>query len=420
MSSTAAANQPSELTPDALTKQTVPHMMSASGLELRQVAGLTAGDSMPLPPGSYDFGSGNGHSKSGHDASDRSHTERSHTVGFSLDVALDSTVIVRPGASGIHLDTQRITEAVDLAQQTINVGSARFRVGTPRPHKRRRDEIVAGSAPQIHEPVISPTDPPSIRELDRAGQLNKFSWQLRQARTNLADQRRAQHPDPEEVLYRANVGSSLSWHRRSDHWHFGQVSVATADLPWQPRLEPGSFETEHAYETIRSLSTLPSVPVLADLRVGPLAIVGSRAARLACARHIMTSLATLSSPEFVAMTVLAEGSDVDDWQWAHTLPHTRATTGSALPVMIVDGLAQLQDNNFGMALTEPGGIGVVLLADDIRALPPTCATIMRISSDGSATVLNHRDGWSTSQATPHGISLGKATTAAIHLSGLNR
>lgn len=370
---------------------------------------------MPLPPGSYDFGSGHSHAKPGQNSSDRP-----GAVGFSLEVGMDSSVIVRPGSTGIHLDTQRITEPMDLSQQTINVGSARFRVGTARPQKRRRDEIVAGSAPQIHEPLISPTDPPSVRELDRAGQLNKFAWQLRQARTSLADQRRAQHPDPEEVLYRATIGSSLSWHRRSDHWHFGQVSVATADLPWQPRLESGSYDTEHAHDAIRSLSMLPSVPVLADLRVGPLAIVGSRAARVACARHIMTSLATLSSPEFVAMTVLAEGSDIGDWQWAHTLPHTRTTAGSALPVMIVDGLAQLQDNNFGMALTEPGGIGVVLLADDIRALPPTCATIMRISSDGSATVLNHRDGWSASQATPHGISLGKATTAAIHLSGLDR
>lgn len=415
---------------------------SAKEWEFRQVAGLMAGEVMDLSPGSYEFGS-----------------EETGTVGFTFNVGKDMSIIVVPGPQGILLDTERVWDPTPLNGRTINAGSARFQVGLPRPTQRDRRQIISGVAPQIHEPIVpvrvpgdtltpanqtnpassgldEPTtfggflnrtrrgqssEPDPARQLQSQGLPNRpapgsFGQRLSAARTNLAIQRREQHPDPEEIARRARLGATLCWHRRSDHWHFGQVSIATADAPWQPRLDDPVNLHEDDRQLVQDMSTLPSVPITADLRVGPLGIVGSRAATLACARHIMTALATMSSPDHLAITVLADVDRRDSWDWAHRLPHTESTGESAMPVLIIDGIEQLNDNGFGMALTDPGGVGSVLLANDVRSLPPTCATVMILGESGTATILNHRDGTTISGATPHGISTSLAIETAASLS----
>ena len=397
-----------------------------------------AGETTILTPGLYDFGSDN-----------------ADTVGFSLEVGDDYSIAVIPGPSGIMLDSIRVWDRSLLNGRTIDAGSARFRVGKGRAEHRDRREIVAGGAPQIHEKVITvagtaisgtstgpsnagaTTDEGVAKSTTFASFLNRsrrgeggssdgtpqspqtanpFIERVLEARTDLAEQRRNQHPDPEEVAWRATVGPALCWHRRSDHWHFGQVAIATADMPWRPRLDAPDRVSPTDQALLDAVSTLPSVPVAADLRIGPLGIVGSKAATLACARHIMTALATLCSPEYLAISVLASPDRQSSWDWARRLPHTQLASGSAMPLLVIDGMEQLHDNGFGMALTEPGGVGAILLARDVRSLPPTCATVMVLDEDGTATILNHRDGTTVSGATPHGISTGLAVETASHLS----
>ncbi len=432
-------------------------------LEFRQIAGLMAGEVMDLTPGTYEFGS-----------------EETGTVGFSFNVSADGSIIVVPGSKGILLDTERIWDPTPLDGRTINAGSARFQVGRRRPEQRDRREIISGVAPQIHEPIVAvrlpsdtqaatttapinrsqPAQPTQAEPTTFGGFLGRnrrpptpdirkapatsfptlpaptvplalvphmtvaeaglakdhLAERLLRARADLATQRRNQHPNPEDIARRARAGSALCWNRRSDHWHFGQVAIATADLAWQPRLDSPTDLSETERTLVHGLSTLPSVPVTADLRVGPLGIVGSRQATLACARHIMTSMATLSSSDYLTITVLADANRRGSWDWAHRLPHTGGASESAMPLLIVDGIEQLNDNGFGMALTDPGGVGAVLLANDARSLPPTCSTVMILHETGTATILNHRDGTTVSGATPHGISTTLAMETAAHLS----
>lgn len=410
-----------------------------SEIEFRQIAGLTAGETMNLAPGSYDFGS-----------------DDSNAATFSLEIGADcSTIFVVPGESGVFLDVDLITERTPLNGRTINAGSARFRVGTPRPVSRDRRSVIAGGAPQIEIPTISAEFPtgapqqlsglipkPDLRPSTLGGFLNRSrrdvspsgrsSGSLSQlanpnhlidrllvVRAQLAEQHREQHPDPEEIARRARIGPKLAWHRRSDHWHFGQVSIATADIAWQPRLDDRNSLSDYQRDLVRTLGILPSVPVTADLRVGPLGIVGPRAAALACARHVLTYLATLSSPDHLTISVLADDDRKQSWDWAHKLPHTNRSAISATPLLVIDGVEQLNDNGFGMALTEPGGVGSILLADDTRSLPSTCATVLILDKSGTAEVLHHRNGLSVSGATPHGISTRLASDTAIRLMAAN-
>ncbi len=437
------------------------------GLEFRQIAGLMAGEVMDLTPGTYEFGS----EETGtigfsfNVSADGSIIVVPGTKGIHLDTEriwdptpLDGRTINAGSArfqvgrrrpeqrdrreiiSGVAPQIHEAIVAVRLPSdtQTSAVGAIAPPVNPSQlaPLTHAEPTTFGGFLGRNRRPSItdlSPAPPPAPLAPTPAAPIpsalvprmtvanagltqHHLSERLLRARTALATQRRDQHPNPEDIARRARTGSALCWNRRSDHWHFGQVTIATADVPWQPRLDNPEDLSETDRAMVQRLSTLPSVPITADLRVGPLGIVGSRQATLACARHIMTSMATLSSSDYLTITVLADAERRNSWDWAHRLPHTGGASESAMPLLVVDGIEQLNDNGFGMALTDPGGVGAVLLANDARSLPPTCSTVMILHEAGTATILNHREGTTVSGATPHGISTTLALETAAHLS----
>ena len=435
-------------------------------LEFRQIAGLMAGEVMDLTPGTYEFGSEETGTVgfSFNVSADGSIIVVPGTNGILLDTERiwdptpldgrtinagsarfqvgrrrpeqrDRREIISGVAPQIHepivavrlpSDTQ-VSTASGIAPPVNPTQSAHPIQAEPTTFGgflgRNRRPATADTPPVPAASLAPPPAPPMPSALvphmtvANAGLTqDHLSERLLRARTDLAVQRRDQHPNPEDIARRARAGSALCWNRRSDHWHFGQVAIATADVAWQPRLDNPEDLNATDRTLVQRLSSLPSVPVTADLRVGPLGIVGSRQATLACARHIMTSLATLSSPDYLTITVLADAERRSSWDWAHRLPHTGGASESAMPLLVVDGIEQLNDNGFGMALTDPGGVGAVLLANDVRSLPPTCSTVMILHESGTATVLNHRDGTTVSGATPHGISTTLAIETAAHLS----
>lgn len=444
MSSPAATSQHLCL-PDALKQQ---------GFELRQIAGLTSGETIILTAGSYDFG-----------------TDRTGNVGFSLEIGDDSSITIVPGSSGIHLDSKLVFEKQKLGNEIINVGSARFQVGSARPTARNRRELIAGSTPQIHEQTIRvleaeqaldagtalANERPRLRSSNVGPSSNSitgflarraaasteplhsqreatarsampaqslpgvstnptgFVDRLLAARSDLGEQRRSQHPNPEELARRAKHGKALTWHRDTDHWHFGLVGLATADLPWQPHFDDPTHLTDYQSDLARSVGTLPSVPVIADLGAGPVGIVGSRAARLACARHLMTALATLSSPNDLQISVRATEDCHEDWTWAAQLPHVTSSIDLARALVVIDDERQFENSASGLTVAASAGVGTILLADDVASLPPRCATVMVLHESGLATIRNHRDGSTVTNATPHGISTRLASETASNL-----
>lgn len=362
--------------------------------QLRQIAGLTAGTTTPLPCGDFRFGTG-----------------QDDPNGFSLRVGDDFSVIVIPGPSGILLDTDLVTRPSPLAGRTINAVTARFRVEGIRQQRPSRELILAGPCPALIDPVVQAISAPT------SGPSN-LATRLRRAQSDVALQRRQQHPDPEEINWKTRSGRNQHWRRRSDHWNLSQVSIANADLAWLPRIDQPHRLSHDDQLTLSQHSVLPSVPVIADLGVGPLGIVGPRAAALACTRQVMTNFATMSPPSQTAITVLADSNEHEDWSWAHALPHTNQAGSSARPLIVVDGLKQMDDAGFGLALGPNNEANVVVLATTRSELPPSCAVVMQLHNDATATIYNYRDGWTADRATPQGISDVLASQIAHRLAQL--
>ncbi len=434
-------------------------------LEFRQIAGLMAGEVMDLTPGTYEFGSEETGTVgfSFNVSADGSIIVVPGSKGILLDTERiwdptpldgrtinagsarfqvgrrrpeqrDRREIISGVAPQIHDPIVAVRLPSDTQADTAGAIAAPTNPTQPAPPAQAEPTTFGGFLGRNRRPPIAGLPPapassmtalpappvpsalvPHMTVAEAGLAKDHLAERLLRARADLATQRRDQHPNPEDIARRARAGSALCWNRRSDHWHFGQVAIATADVAWQPRLDNSANLSETERALVHGLSTLPSVPVTADLRVGPLGIVGSRQATLACARHIMTSMATLSSSDYLTITVLADADRRGSWDWAHRLPHTGGASESAMPLLVVDGIEQLNDNGFGMALTDPGGVGAVLLANDVRSLPPTCSTVMILHETGTATILNHRDGTTVSGATPHGISTTLAIETATHL-----
>ncbi len=391
-----------------------------TGVELRQVAGLTAGASMRLTDGMYQFGQSA--------ANDRGlNTGQPEEIGFSLTVRGTETWI-ETGGGLVTLDGESLTETTKVGDSVIEVGSARFVVAIPRRPERRKRPRNAQSAsemtaqlPPIEVPDLADVDKTSQRSLPsilgvlRGNQVNPMAEQLaklvRTRRAEDLDRLRSCHPDPEEILYRAKNGRTMAWDRLAAHPLFAQVSIAIGDMPWRPTFDRPDRIPTNAADGFRHLLSAPSVPLTADLRRGPLGIVGSRPARLAVARHVMTSLATLSPPEALTLAVMADEERATDWGWADALPHNLGGNEAALPVFLVDGLHHLADSSIEESLANGEEFGCIFLGDDMHQMPGTCSSVLLIDDNGSAVVIDNTDGTSTMGTTPLGISADLAASA---------
>ncbi len=357
----------------------------ASRLELRQIAGLTAGATFAFHDDQLRMGLA------------------PHTVGFELVTAPDGTTTLVPGVSPVRVDGILVTAPMRIDDRTIDAGNARFVLAPPAAATTQRRT-------RIHfddDPVIA------------VGDDDELSRRVRSARRVVETARRRAHPDPSDLLRTASGAGPLRWSRRRGDRRFATVGLALADLAWTPRFDRPERLSEAAAATIAPLRRLDAVPVEADLRTGPLAIIGSRPARLAIARHLAVALATLSPADDLELAVLADREHAGDWQWADLLPHATAGADHAMPVLFVDGPDQI-DRSLGEALSESSGIGTVFLGDDVTTVPMTCAMTMIVNDDHTATVIDHIAETTITGATPLGLTEPVAEGAARALREASR
>jgi hypothetical protein len=370
-------------------------LIDAPLLEVRQISGLTAGAVFPLGPGPLRLGM------------------RPRTVGFELIPKDQGQVVVVPHASTVRLDGVILDEPAVVGDGVIDVGSARFAIARRRPPGGGRRLAMRHEAP-ASDPVI-PVPEPGTHFTD------ELVKRVSAARRVVVAQRRRRHPNPVEIIAAATADDGLRWIIRSDAPSFGQVGIAHADLPWRPRFDrPGRIDTRSA-TALEPLTSLSGVTVTADLCAGPLAVIGSRQARLAVARQIAIALSTLTSPDDLELAVLAPGRHSSAWSWADLLPHTAGGLDHAVPVLFVDGPGQL-DNDLGTALSQSPGIGAVLLADHASEITTPVAMTMIIADDFTATIVDHRSGRTQVAATPLGLTEDAAASAAaaLHAAALDR
>ena len=186
-----------------------------------------------------------------------------------------------------------------------------------------------------------------------------------------------------------------------------------ADQPWLPNFDDINAIPESVGFQIQPLLSLPSVPVVADLLVGPLGIVGTRAATMAAARHIMVSLYGLSTQD-LHLHVATTDHRADAWRWADTIcPDRILDLDDGFPVAIIDGMENFGAGGFSHQEALNHALGVVLLVDSVEDLPSYCGTVLQIDPGGTALLTNHLG--NVIKGTPVGISTAMATNIADEL-----
>jgi hypothetical protein len=326
----------------------------------------------------------------------------------------------------------------------LDVGSARFLVRHRRERKRATDWLDLHDSVDRPEPLIHvPPDlaqPPAAQEpptdekkrrrrrgrkkdgresetLDPGSALDVVSWEfierVRETRVEMADRERYLHPDPAELAARASHRAPILGIRPPGHPLFAKVSVIVADMPWMPSFDDISAIPDSLGAHLKPLMSLPSLPIAADLMVGPLGIVGSRSATMACARHVVLSLFGLSTSD-LQLHVATDRQRADLWDWSLDLTSpVPADTTTSFPVAIVDGMENFETTGLDHADVIEQRAGAVILADSVEDLPSYCGTVLQVDGAGGGLLTNHLG--HIINGTPIGVTTAFASDVAEDL-----
>ena len=384
-------------------------------LEMRQVAGLTAGSVMDLHKGSFQF------------------RESDREVGFSLYVDSPDDVVVVVGAAEAVIDEVPVTEPTPLGLSVLNVGSACFTVREPRPDSNTGSLVEwleaakrptrAITVPDFSSDQGQPTQATSTRfgslfskEPDEAQPaLNAEHWEflesIRDARSLLAERHRHLHPNPEELRSRLERLDPGLWDRTVDHPLFARFAIAYSTIPWEPRFDQPENIPLPLHQPIQAMSQLPWVPITANLLFGPLGIVGSRSAALACARNAVLSLACTTAPSDIEFSIVTAQGQIEDWNWTGSLPSVLFPSGSkSYAIAVADGISHFEGAGFDHEAVKNNEMGLIVLAESLNDLPDYCGTILLVSNDGHCQITNHLG--ERIAGTPIGVTSEFAAAAA--------
>jgi len=410
------ANQRCEPTPSRRIERPpeVPETRPTT-LVFRQVAGLTAGSALPLTDPPYAFSDGGG------------------DTGFTVDLDNNGNVIVAPGSAPAKVDGFDLDRPVILGAGVLDVGNAQFSIHSPTDSSSHGSQLAYQDDGATG--IIGSPTPRTLIEVPTAlqpsapkGKGHNF-WR-RLGRSSDIDPRERQEAVDQLLGHIHMARSSAIWRQRQIHGgvaghglgehqagspqprrsrsdaYFGTVGVLWADRPWSVEFEAADLQAEETAH-IQALLSLPSVPVAADLTIGPVGIVGPREAALACARHVVMSLAATSTAE-LALHLCAGTEQEQRWEWATPLFRRGSVdTISTFPVLVVDG----GNTDYVAGLTNEDLVthqaGLVAVADTIQQLPPFPQTVLQLSEDGIA-VLTERSGPSV-----HGTPVGLSEATAV-------
>lgn len=387
-------------------------------LEMRQIAGLTAGSVMGLHQGSFQF------------------READKEIGFTLSVAGPDDVLVTAGSAASMIDEILVDEPTPLGDAVLHVGTACFTVRPPRVEpsgEARLEAVLAGRTPAKAIPVpVFEIDQPAMEEQrsSRFGslfsgkpeepetELDAQSWRflesIRDVRTVVAERHRNLHPNPEELKSRLDRLDPGLWDRSVEHPLFARFAVAYSTIPWEPRFDvPERIPTE-LHSPIQEMSHLPWVPITANLLFGPLGIVGSRPAILACARNAVLSLAGLSAPSDIEFSIVTAEALVADWDWTSSLPNSLFPSDeNKYCVAVADGMTHFDGAGLDAEAIKNNEMGLIVLEESVDDLPDYCGTILQLTPEGQCQVTNHLG--EQIVGTPIGVTANFAAGAAASI-----
>ncbi|MFI1360662.1 FtsK/SpoIIIE domain-containing protein [Streptomyces sp. NPDC020898] len=140
--------------------------------------------------------------------------------------------------------------------------------------------------------------------------------------------RRADQPDPAEILLFATGPRRRLWERRLTDPDAMLLRIGAGGLPSDVELAMG--RGGNSYDEDRpEPPVLPDVPVaLPFTQLGVVGIAGDRARALATARWLGVQAAALHSPRDLSLVSLSATQAIGvEWNWVHWLPHTNPDQG---------------------------------------------------------------------------------------------
>ncbi|MFJ2819414.1 FtsK/SpoIIIE domain-containing protein [Streptomyces sp. NPDC087294] len=140
--------------------------------------------------------------------------------------------------------------------------------------------------------------------------------------------RRADAPDPAEILLFATGPRRRLWERRLTDPDALLLRIGVGGLESDVELAPARGGTGND-EDLPQPPVLPDVPVTLPLaRLGVVGVAGDRARALATARWMTVQAAVLHSPRDLSVVSLSATQAAGaEWHWAHWLPHTNPDQG---------------------------------------------------------------------------------------------
>jgi hypothetical protein len=381
--------------------------MRLASVELRQIAGLTAGGSLPLAVGTHELGPADA-------VGPKLETGEVGAVAFRLTVDEDRTVRIAVGTGEVRIDGEPVGQPRIVGGGIIDAGSAAFVVRPTRIQVVEGDTADLGplTAPRRIQVPASPAAPAGglrhrrarlDHERRMAETAGRLASALRQAAAQSAAVRRAAYPDPEELVHRARYGEPL-WQRGPQPVAPGLLPVALGSAPWQPPVDVAGPVDDAISQVLATHRTVHLVPLLVDLGAGTLAVAGPRRATLAVVRYLVLALSVTLPPELLAVALSTTAPD--EWRWLGPVAAGRAPARSpeGHVLHLVDGDAE--------PVRGAGGgrrLGPVVVLPPGAVVPDGTVTTLELDGD-RITVVRNRDDARTGAGIPLGLS--EAVTAA--------
>ncbi len=390
---------------------------AAKVVELRHEAGLTAGATMRLRVGRYQFGPAVG-SNGGLQAGTPT------TVGFELEILGPDNVIIVPKEAEIRIDGRPILAPEAVTQgQMIQAGADHFSIG-PRPRfvdlaTREQQRI---QVRRVTDPVLGPALPlwwlwlalillglvltalvakawivlslaallvaggtwwlqrkRDNKELqNRQAEVNRATEQLTNdiltVRDLIARQCRVAHPSSASLTsgMGAEIPALQGFSATEVPVRTGRIRVALGlgDVTWEPPVDPKDNAGWDYQATVARYASLSAVPYLLDLNAGPIAIVGPLPATAAIARYLTKAAAAISDQEFNIISLHGPNNRVPD----------QTTTTSLVP----------SDH-------------AIIQCPSVDVVPKACSTVVTVDAAGYATVMAANGDVLATDLVPHGL-----------------